>query len=916
MASIRHLVRQPGERRWVVAAWCIPLVVLFGPACLPDQTLAFRDAAHYYAPLFRYVQSQWSHGLPLWNPLEENGRPLLADPTASVLYPGKLVFAAPWGFDVSYELYLVGHILLAGAGAFSAARALGCRIVPSGLAAVAYAFGGSIFFQYCNVIYLVGAAWLPWGMVALVHLLETAPHRGMVELSLVLAMIVLGGDPQMAYLLMLTGGGFLFLRSGLPPESKPAKNEKRLDPSWETSIAASWRSVARRAVRLVAAGGLAGGLTAVQVLPTWQWAQDSDRAIADSVGLPTRNESDEASPVAAQPQVEELATHLDQIYRFSIGPWRWPELVWPGFGGRLFPRNERWMAAIPAEGATWTPSLYMGLWPALLGLAGLRFQRGGDHPWQSCLSWWVVAAVLASLGRYGLGWLAHELQHALGQAPAGWPDPVGGMYWLMTKLLPGFAMFRYPAKLWTLAALGISLLAAIRLERWDPHDRHRWFRRTLKLGILLSIGIAIGWLSRPFVTSRLAATHPDALFGPLQTAAAWNRLLQGGVHAVLVLGFATLLLAPARFRSRRWSMGILIGTSIELAAAQAWMVPTVPQNLFDPASPQVVRRMQSGISPADSDSSPSYLRDPVIGWYPKDWATTSSPSRLAECIRWDRETLRPKYNLDFSCRTIRSTTSFSSAEYRAVLRLLDRTQRQHPAVHASLQDALGMDFLIEPAGEIPPSTADSGPFRLVRNPDPLPRAWVVHQAHRLQPMQEMTWSNLDRRTAQVFVAADGQPRNLRREVVLETGVELPAVRPTASPPDNERNAETCEIVEALPTRITIQAELNQPGYLVLRDAFAPGWLCRSRTEVGPWISRPVLRANRVMRGVALPAGRHELIFHYRPQTLVWGGLLSLLSWLGLGFMAKPMVSVPLKTITGGVMRSRFCRNSQSQRRPT
>ena len=116
-----HLWRR-SEWCWVLLACAIPLGILFGPVLPRDRTFGLRDAAHYYAPLFRYVQSQWARGLPLWNPLEENGRPLLADPTASVLYPGKLVFALPCEFTSAYDLYIVAHIAGAAAAAYCAAR--------------------------------------------------------------------------------------------------------------------------------------------------------------------------------------------------------------------------------------------------------------------------------------------------------------------------------------------------------------------------------------------------------------------------------------------------------------------------------------------------------------------------------------------------------------------------------------------------------------------------------------------------------------------------------------------------------------------------------------------------------------------------------------------------------------------------
>ena len=53
-------------------------------------------------------------------------------------------------------------------------RGWGTTWFGSALASLAYAFGAPILFQYCNVIYLVGAAWLPLG----VHAVDRWVRRG------------------------------------------------------------------------------------------------------------------------------------------------------------------------------------------------------------------------------------------------------------------------------------------------------------------------------------------------------------------------------------------------------------------------------------------------------------------------------------------------------------------------------------------------------------------------------------------------------------------------------------------------------------------------------------------------------------------------------------------------------------------
>jgi len=63
--------------------------------------------------------------------------------------------------------------------------------VGSSLGAIAYAFGAPVLGLYCNVIYLVGAAWAPLGLLAVDSLVRLKQHRAVLELATVLALQVL-----------------------------------------------------------------------------------------------------------------------------------------------------------------------------------------------------------------------------------------------------------------------------------------------------------------------------------------------------------------------------------------------------------------------------------------------------------------------------------------------------------------------------------------------------------------------------------------------------------------------------------------------------------------------------------------------------------------------------------------------------
>ena len=81
---------------WFLAVGVLPGLWLFGDVVYRDRTFVYRDAGHFYYPLGQVIAQQWARGLPLWNPHENCGEPLAAQPTAAVFYPGQLALTLPY----------------------------------------------------------------------------------------------------------------------------------------------------------------------------------------------------------------------------------------------------------------------------------------------------------------------------------------------------------------------------------------------------------------------------------------------------------------------------------------------------------------------------------------------------------------------------------------------------------------------------------------------------------------------------------------------------------------------------------------------------------------------------------------------------------------------------------------------------
>jgi hypothetical protein len=145
------------------------------------------------------------------------------------------------------------------------------------------------------------------------------------------------------------------------------------------------------------------------------------------------------------------------------------------------------------------------------------------------------------------------------------------------------------------------------------------------------------------------------------------------------------------------------------------------------------------------------------------------------------------------------------------------------------------------------STLYPEPARLFRVPDPRPRAYLVSGARPGGTAMELAGA-----------AATLDPA---REVLL-AGLSAPV-----APDPAFRGA-----VHALtihPDRVHAEIEASAPGWLVLVDAFDPGW----RASVDG-VAVDLLRANVAFRAVRVGSGRHSVDLVYRPFGVMAGLALS------------------------------------------
>lgn len=648
----------------IIGLW----LLFFWPMLIGESVAGYRDSSYLYYPIFRWIDLEIAAGnFPLWMPFDNSGFPLLADGTSSMLYPGKLVFHLRWlDFPTRYGIYLAMHVLLAALATRWFALTLGANRWGATVAGLSFAFGGSVLFQVCNVVYLVSAAWLPIALTCVWKMLthwQSIPYRWAMGAGAACAMMILGGDPQMVYhcgliALLSILCSAVFRRSASGP-------------------------ILRQCLALLMMVAVTCGLSAAQLLPTIIWAQQSDRASSTRPvnvwGALTSNRPIEAiTNLIKTPD----GPPVTDIYQFSQEPWTGVELVWSNIFGADAPINTRWTAAFPGAERVWTPSIYFGFIPLVFALTGIRIwsptplkrtQRRQSQVW---LSWIAVLFGLGAMGWYGPVWLIKEL---------GWGDLNNlheasfGVYWLAVTALPKYFLFRYPAKLFVVAALALSTLAGIQFRPKVIVKCRYWW---CAIGGLSAAGALLMVL--PGTIGLLQRCQSTGLYGPFMAQPCRHILLVSFVKTMILsvcifmivksIGLRAGSVPTVTARNRhapksklRHGMLVIVALiAIDLLFSNLWMLHPIPATVMESQTTNDTIISQ-GRQAAQIEGSEILSIDRNQYEFNSNWSETSSTDRVEEIARWRRDNFFPKTHLGLANIQVHdSFCSIMPTPYQAV----------------------------------------------------------------------------------------------------------------------------------------------------------------------------------------------------------------------------------------------------------
>lgn len=419
-------------------------VALFLPMILRGEVLFWGTPALQFVPWWIAAWHSLQQGvLPLWNPLNGMGAPLIANYQVAFFYPPDwllLVLAAiggaekaagaiAWGFSVLTIL----HLAWGGLGTALLLRRLKFPWLAQVLGGIAWGLSGYVVGRIGFFSMAWAASWLPWVVYFTDHIASVQdyqvprePSRFQLQTGLLISftMQLLSGHAQLTWYTILIAAVWV------PVGAWRSCPQCR----WYKELLITWASFG-------ATLALAAGLAMIQLAPTFEYLRFSHRS--DAVAY------------------EEAMT-------YSFWPWRLVSLFSPDFFGNPT-QSDYWGYA-----TYWEDHVYAGLLPLLLSLSTLWlvvkgiFQKRHPQRWRLLIFLWILIFIAFVL--------------ALGRNTPVFP--------LLYHYVPTFSMFQAPARYLIWVALAIPLLGAIGIEHWrSPEGRGLYW---LRLGTAGAFAITLG----------------------------------------------------------------------------------------------------------------------------------------------------------------------------------------------------------------------------------------------------------------------------------------------------------------------------------------------------------------------------------------------------------------------------------------
>ncbi len=175
----------------------------FYPVLSAGTILVERDLGIYFIPpRFLWVKQAFSLSLPVWNPHNYSGIPLLATLQPGVLYPPHVLYLiAP--FPAAFDCLIMAHYLFSGLTTYLLLRHFDASREAGFAGAATFMLSGYLLSVVSLPTHLLAVSWLPLVMLSFLKYLGTARIHHVVSCGLFLCMEFLAGAPEIVIVTVL-----------------------------------------------------------------------------------------------------------------------------------------------------------------------------------------------------------------------------------------------------------------------------------------------------------------------------------------------------------------------------------------------------------------------------------------------------------------------------------------------------------------------------------------------------------------------------------------------------------------------------------------------------------------------------------------------------------------------------------------
>jgi hypothetical protein len=895
----RFFTRQPFLMTLAIVALTL---LFFHKLAFSGMILGRGDMYAYFYPYWTARNAALMAGrIPLWTPDIFMGVPLLANSQIGLFYPFNWPLTpldAPTGITIS----LLVHVAWGIAGAYILARrVVGLAAIPALVAAVIFGLGGYVGAKVENINQLQALAWMPW----LFLLLDRALMRrgrfidslpSILLLGMCLALQLLAGHPQTVFI-TLVGLGIYCFTAGI---------------QGALTLRARFLALVRALLMLACAGVIALILASPQLLPMMELSSMSNR----SGGLnPQQAMAFSLNPFVIGrgmlPSYDGLlfGEYIGYIGVVGlglavIGLFNRPRRVIPTAEGAENPLPYRlpWIV-LAVLGFGLALGLYNPLYWTLAGLPGFSFFRVPAR-WLALFA--LGAAMLAGIG----------LQSLTVKRPAWWVlliivGLVGGLA-AATTVTGQMAMDVIgPAEPTAITWIGWAVaLAVLMLVLLIPRTRYIVSLPATAIMMVLAALVVVELFAASRVLAYNALVPPDTYTARRFTASQLEAFHQEQTPPGRVLGISEMQFDPgdmdaltARYRSLGMS-----DLAIRIALVDTKMRELMAPNLSLQWGIPSIDGFDGGLLPTGYYTAFTSLMIP-----PGELRTTDGRLReiLAQsacrgaCIpdqRWlnltnTRYLITDKvfdvWHEGVAYDTQLSTTNATYANPTAfeattvdllftgenvptinlvegeptIIELQDFRRARYELDEPIAPDTLSVEapdgVTVYAVTLVDSRTGDfaqltpypwarvlSSDIKLYENSEVMSRAFLVANIQTVPDTYEGTEMALTQMRDSGFDPA--------QTAVLHGDVE---------PLSIDGHPGEAAITDYQPERVAIQVNAHTDSYLVLTDAYYPGWGATVNGEPAP-----VYRADTMFRVVRVPVGESSVVFEFQPSW--WPGILA------------------------------------------